>query len=76
MIKELIYMFVEYIRTNTGKTIGAVLGFIIAIMMLIIGFFKTIFIVLCVIIGYLIGDRIDKGKGFRDLLDKILIYKK
>jgi len=46
------------------------LGF--GLLVLLIGFWRTIFILLCVGIGYYIGSKFDKGENFLEFLDKIL----
>ncbi|CCQ96002.1 conserved hypothetical protein [[Clostridium] ultunense Esp] len=57
MIKELFVEMMEYIKANKNKTLGAFLGFLIGILILTIGFFKTIFIVLCTWLGFFIGSK-------------------
>ncbi|HHU63173.1 MAG TPA: DUF2273 domain-containing protein [Clostridiales bacterium] len=62
----------KYISNNKGKVIGVILGLVFAILVLSIGFFKSLFIALCVFIGYYIGNKFDKKEKFLDFLDKIL----
>ncbi|WP_223375855.1 DUF2273 domain-containing protein [Schnuerera sp. xch1] len=76
MIKEILYKLSEYIKTNRGKSIGIILGFLIAILILLIGFLKTIFIMLCVCVGYYIGDKIDNNENLKDVLNKIFMINK
>ncbi|NLY78215.1 MAG: DUF2273 domain-containing protein [Tissierellia bacterium] len=54
---------------------GTVIGLIIATMMLLLGFFKTIFILLCASLGYVIGSKIDEGESLKSLFLKILSLK-
>ena len=75
MIKDFLNLLIEYIKENTGKTIGVILGFFVAIAIIIIGLLKTIFIALCVFLGYLIGDRIDKGETLKAIIEKLFPYK-
>ena len=63
---------IKYILTNKGKVIGSIIGFIFGILFLIIGFFKTLLVFLCTLIGYFIGSRIDIDGNLKKLLDKIL----
>ncbi len=69
-------MFTEKIKklleNNYGKVIGSVTGFIIALLFLVIGFFKTIFLLIFIISGYYIGSKIDNRESLIELLDKIL----
>lgn len=58
--------------SNNGKILGMIIGFIISVLILTFGFFQTLFILLCVTLGYLIGKRIDAKERFSDILEKIL----
>jgi len=63
----------EFYNSHRGGINGALIGFVIAVVILIIGFFKTMFIALCVGIGYYIGKRISEDKDYiRNLLDRVL----
>lgn len=64
--------FWELFREHRGKIIGGILGLFIGIIIILFGFFKTLFVILCAIIGYYIGKSTDSKNGLRDLLDKIL----
>lgn len=68
MFKEILNRILEYIKFNTGKTIGTLLGFLIAFLIITIGFFKTFFITICSYFGYIIGRKIDEGENIKELL--------
>lgn len=72
MAKEKILRFIQGLGNNKGKTIGSIIGFIVAILILTIGFFKTLFIVFCTFIGYYIGKKSDNQEDFKEFLDRIL----
>ena len=72
MAKEKFLEFLQTLIRNKGKSIGTLLGFIIAILVLTIGFFKTLFIVLCTWLGYYIGKKSDNQENIRDIIEKIL----
>ena len=57
---------------HRGKSVGLIVGFLVSILLLTLGFFKTIFIVGCSTLGFFIGSKIDKHEDFRDLIDRIL----
>lgn len=60
-MKNDILNFIKYqLQEHCGRTIGVVLGFIIALCILIFGFFPTLFVVICMGIGLYIGTKIDK----------------
>ncbi|GEA15956.1 hypothetical protein E308F_22000 [Moorella sp. E308F] len=54
-------------REHRGKLIGVTLGLIFGILTAIWGFGKAFFIGLCVALGYVIGRRLDQGRGWEDL---------
>ncbi|HHY03953.1 MAG TPA: DUF2273 domain-containing protein [Thermoanaerobacterales bacterium] len=64
--------FFDNWQGNSGKIIGVLIGVIVGITILLFGFFKSIFIVFCAIIGYYIGKIVDNKESLRDVLDKIL----
>lgn len=69
MLKDKIF---EIIVNNHGKVIGCFLGLILAVIILIIGFFRTIFICLLILAGYYIGSKIDNRESLNEILDRIL----
>ncbi|MBU5426661.1 DUF2273 domain-containing protein [Tissierella pigra] len=72
MIKQILRELLEIINNNRGKFFGALAGFLVAVSILIIGFFKTLFIFLCTCIGYILGSKSYKKIDFREILEKIL----
>ncbi len=63
----------EYYSKHRGGFNGAVIGFILALFVLFMGFIKTLFIAICVLLGYYIGKRFSEDKNFlKNLLDKVL----
>lgn len=62
----------ELLVKHRGKTLGLITGFIVSIMLLTLGLFKTFFIAGCCTIGYIIGKKIDNHEDFRNLIDRIL----
>lgn len=62
----------SFYKSHKGEVNGAIIGFLIAISVLIIGLLKFIFIVICMAVGYYIGKVISVDKDYlRKLLDKI-----
>lgn len=72
MIKDKTLRFIESLGDKKGRTIGAVIGLIIGILVLIIGFFRTLFIVICTFFGYYIGKIFDDRDNFDEFLKKII----
>lgn len=52
---------IEYILTeHRGKVIGVTLGLVVSILFVTLGFWRTVFVVLCILSGYLIGKKVDE----------------
>lgn len=66
MFKEILNIILEYIKSNIGKTIGTILGFLTALLIITIGFIKTFLIAICTLFGYIIGKKIDNGENIKD----------
>lgn len=63
----------QFYNSHYGGMNGAFIGLILAIFILVLGFFKTLFIAIFVGIGYYIGKRVCEDKDYiRNLLDRIL----
>lgn len=65
-------LLLEIWQQHSGKIIGVTLGFILGVLIISFGFFRTLFITLCVIAGFVIGKRIDEKEDIMDILDKLL----
>lgn len=62
----------ELWQHHSGKILGVTLGFAFGILVITFGFFRTLFVVLCVISGYVVGKRIDQKEDIMEILDKLL----
>jgi len=62
----------EILRNHRGKVIGAVVGFIFGLLTVVLGFWKTFFVTLCIAIGYFIGKRMDDNDDFKKWVNKII----
>ncbi len=70
MNKEKLFQFYN---SHRGGVIGGIVGLVIACAILIIGFLHTLFIAICVGIGYYIGKRLSEDKDYiKNLLDRVL----
>jgi uncharacterized membrane protein len=62
--------FYEYVadqvEKHRGKAIGILLGLLVALLWIIIGFWKMFFIAICILIGYFVGKRSDDGGSLGD----------
>ncbi|MCK9222867.1 MAG: DUF2273 domain-containing protein [Limnochordia bacterium] len=66
--REVLILFLA----NKGKVLGAILGLVTGLLFLRYGFFRTLLVLLCIAIGYVIGRRLDSGQEFTDFLDRLL----
>lgn len=66
------YQLNEIFSNNKGKVIGALIGFLTGLLVLIIGFWKTLLVLLFTVVGYYIGSRWDIEGDFSQVLDKLL----
>jgi uncharacterized membrane protein len=57
---------------HSGKISGVTIGLLVGIFILAVGFFQTLFVMICVIIGYVVGKRIDEKEDIMDILEKLL----
>ncbi|MHB0886615.1 MAG: DUF2273 domain-containing protein [Bacillota bacterium] len=66
-------LFKELFENHRGKTLGSVIGLAISLSIYKLGFLWTIFITICVFVGYQVGRRMDEEKeGLMDILDRLL----
>lgn len=65
-------LIMEIWQLHSGKVVGIAAGFIIGILIITLGFFNTLFVMLCTVIGFIVGKRIDQKEDLMDILDKIL----
>ncbi|NLX01466.1 MAG: DUF2273 domain-containing protein [Syntrophomonadaceae bacterium] len=56
---------------HRGKAIGIVLGLLASILFISYGFWRTIFIIVCIALGFFIGKEIDENKNFDQWLKQI-----
>ncbi|MDH7576224.1 MAG: DUF2273 domain-containing protein [Bacillota bacterium] len=56
-------IFVDLLERHRGKMLGIFFGLVVGLLIILFGFWKTIFVVLCVLIGYFLGKRFDDGSS-------------
>lgn len=70
MYKEKVLKFYNSYKWEIN---GALIGFSLAVFIIIVGIFKTLFIALLSGIGYYIGKRLSDDKDYiKNLLDRVL----
>ncbi|MDD4094823.1 MAG: DUF2273 domain-containing protein [Oscillospiraceae bacterium] len=65
--------FLEMIKDKNAGLIGAGAGFVLALLLVIFGFLKTIFILIVTLAGYFLGVKLfsDKEK-LKNFMDKLI----
>ena len=62
----------EFLKQHSGKIAGILIGMFVGIFILVFGFFHTMFVMFCMISGYIVGRRIDQKEDIMDILGKLL----
>ncbi|CFX49495.1 Protein of unknown function DUF2273 [Syntrophomonas zehnderi OL-4] len=57
-------LFMLIITEHRGKFIGILLGLLASILFISYGFWRTIFVIFCIAMGYFIGKKIDESASF------------
>lgn len=65
-------LFQDILDQHRGKLIGITAGLIGAILILTFGFWRSLFVIFCIVVGYFIGKRIDDHKSFNSLVKKFM----
>ncbi|NLT94559.1 MAG: DUF2273 domain-containing protein [Clostridia bacterium] len=66
----------ELLTHHRGKTFGIAFGLLFSILVITVGLLETVFIAICIYIGYIIGKRLDDNESFNDLVHKLFKDKK
>lgn len=66
------HLFLEWIILHRGKILGAAAGLAIGVSVIYFGVLKTLFITICVVLGYLAGKQLDDRVDIRDKLLRLL----
>lgn len=65
----------EILGPHRGKVIGVILGLIASVLFISFGFWKTLFIAICITIGYFVGKKIDEQTDFEAWLKQMFKQK-
>ena len=60
----------KYLILNFWKITGVILFFLLALLLVIFGFLKTLFIIAFCVLGYILGKWKDEGVSLRQMLKK------
>lgn len=59
-------------KNYRGRLLCSLFGLIIGITFLCLGFFKTIFLLICLTVGFFLGNKLDKKEDLLEWLDRLL----
>ena len=61
----------RFINKNLGKILGGFLGLLVAVLFVFFGFWRGLFILLCVSAGIYLGARAEKNEGLSKFLERL-----
>ncbi|ABI67896.1 DUF2273 domain-containing protein [Syntrophomonas wolfei] len=56
------------LEEHRGKALGILLGLIASILFISYGFWRSLFVIFCIVLGFFIGKRIDENHSFDNWL--------
>lgn len=65
-------LFMELWENHRGKVLGVIIGLLFGVLVLALGFWRLLFISLCILVGYLIGTMADERYDFRGMFQRII----
>ena len=65
-------VLLAWLVKNKGRVIGAALGLAIGLLIIIVGFWRGVFLTGCVWLGWYIGSRRDAHESLSDLISRLL----
>lgn len=72
-MKLLISRLLDMLKDRNAGLIGGAVGFLLAVLLVVFGFLRTLFIVIVTLAGYLIGVKLFSDKErLKNFLDKII----
>lgn len=61
----------EILIHHRGKFFGIIAGLVFSILVISVGLLETVFISVCVYIGFVVGKRVDENESFYSLIDRV-----
>lgn len=72
-MRRLFDPLLQIVHGKDAGLLGAAVAFVLAVLWAIFGFWKTLFIMIMTIAGYIIGARLFRNSThFKELIDKLL----
>lgn len=60
----------EILTYHRGKVLGITLGLIFGWFAISYGFFKAVFVTICIFLGFMIGKRVDESKDVKKVFER------
>lgn len=70
--KQIKENLIQFVYLNRKKVLGTLIGLLIGLLILIVGFFKTLLLCLTTSIGYYLGQRWSLEEDFKDFIIRII----
>lgn len=64
-------LLLHILEHHRGKLLGIGLGLIAGILVVSYGFWKALFIIICIVLGYLVGKNIDERTDWDDWVQRV-----
>lgn len=63
---------ISFFINHHGKIIGTFIGFIAGLFLLTLGFFKTLILSACIMVGYYFGRKVDNKEDIIEFIERLL----
>lgn len=70
LIRTITVFLIRTLDEHPGKLIGTLLGFVLGLLVVLLGFWKTLVLFAFVILGFILGKRQDDHKKLFDWLNR------
>jgi uncharacterized membrane protein len=71
-VDEFLKKYLPKIAGYKGRILGTIVGFIAGLIWVFLGFWRAIAFILCVVVGFYLGKKIDQRGSLREILNKVL----
>jgi uncharacterized membrane protein len=72
-MKHLFGPILEIVHGKDAGLVGGLVAFVLALLLVIFGFWRTLFIIIFTLAGYIVGARLFRNSShFKELLNKFL----
>lgn len=65
----------SYLEENKGRKVGTIIGIVLGLIYLIVGFWKMTLFAIIVALGYFIGSQLDHKEDVKQMIDHIIFDK-